>query len=155
MTDRARGWLLVASQFALLAGLVLIPTGQDWAVPRALRIIGNAGRVLGAATIIVGVLHLGRAARVHPAPSATAVLRTDGAYRHVRHPIYTGVLVLAAAIAATAGTVVHLALWAVLVVVLTVKARFEERLLTEAFPDYRAYARRAGRFLPRLRPGAP
>lgn len=151
LTDRTRGWLLVAGQFALLAALLLAPTGQDWQVPPAVEAVGTAGRVLGALTIILGGLQLGRAASIHPAPTHHAVLRRTGAYRHLRHPIYTGVLVLAAGIAATAGAIIHLVLYGGLVALLAVKAQFEERLLTETFPLYPAYARTTGRFLPRLR----
>ena len=154
MSDRARGWVLVVAQLILLAAVVLAPTGGDWSVPDAVRAVGTGGRVLGVLVIVIGALQLGRAASVHPAPTEGAVLRTTGAYRYVRHPIYSGVLLLAAAIAATAGTVVHLVLWAALAGVLTTKARFEERLLAEAFPDYPAYARRTGRFIPPLRPRA-
>lgn len=155
MTDQTRGWLLVTGQLALLAALVFTPTAHDWQVPGVVRGVGTAGRVLGAAAIVAGAVQLGRAARVHPAPASSAVLRTTGLYRHVRHPIYTGVLMLAAAIAATAGTVIHLGMWGALLVLLTVKARFEERLLTETFPTYPAYAQTTGRFLPHLRGSTP
>lgn len=152
MTDRARGWLLVAVQLVLLAGLVLAPTGGSWTAPSALVPIGVAGRIGGAAVIVVGALHLGRGLSVHPAPTATAELRTSGLYRFARHPIYSGVLLLGAAIAATAGSVVHLVLWCGLVALFSVKARFEEGLLADRFPGYLAYAARTGRFLPRLWP---
>ncbi|WP_282597226.1 hypothetical protein [Cryobacterium sp. BB307] len=33
---------------------------------------------------------------------------------------------------------------------LAVKARWEERMLAATHPDYPAYARRVGRFLPRI-----
>jgi protein-S-isoprenylcysteine O-methyltransferase Ste14 len=151
VTDRARGWLLVAAQFVLLGALVLTPTGGGWSTPGPLWAIGTAGRLLGAVIIFVGVLQLGRGVSVHPAPRGVAQLRTTGIYRHVRHPIYSGVLVLGAAIAATAGSVVHLILWCALFAVLTVKVRFEERLLADAFPGYNGYARRTGRFLPKLK----
>ncbi|MBK5222834.1 MAG: hypothetical protein JJE52_08165 [Acidimicrobiia bacterium] len=101
MTDRRRGWLLVGAQFALLALLVLAPTGTAWTVPDGVRLLGTIGRVAGVALIVFGGIRLGVAASVHPAPTTRAVLRTDDAYRHIRHPIYTGVLVVGAAIALT------------------------------------------------------
>jgi protein-S-isoprenylcysteine O-methyltransferase Ste14 len=152
MTDRARGWALVSAQFALLAVLVLAPTGTAWALPAPVEALGTAGRVVGGAAILIGAAQLGLAASVHPAPTDTATLRTDGAYRFVRHPIYTGVLVLGAAIALTGCSLLHLAAWAALLGVLVVKARFEERLLVARFPGYPDYARRTGRFLPRRFP---
>jgi len=148
VSDRIRGWFLVAGQFGLLAALVLAPTGDDWDVPSWLRTIGTAGRIAGAAAIVLGAIQLGTSLSAHPAPPRDATLRTTGAYRYARHPIYTGVLVLAAAIAATAGSVLHAVLWAVLLALLTVKARFEERLLRQRFPGYPAYRASTRRFLP-------
>lgn len=147
MTDRGLGWLLVSAQFALLGVLVLSPTGTAWPLPDVARTVGTVGRIAGAAAIVLGGLRLGLAASVHPAPTAHAVLRTDGPYRYARHPIYTGVLVLAAALALTGRSVVHIAAWAALLGVLTIKARFEERLLVDRFAAYPAYAARTRRFL--------
>jgi protein-S-isoprenylcysteine O-methyltransferase Ste14 len=146
------GWLLVATQAILLSLLVVGPGDGAWTVPRPLRLAGNVLRVAGAAAIILGALRLGRSASMHPAPTSGAVLRTDGAYRLVRHPIYSGVLLLALGIASTAGSVVALVIFAVLVGVLSVKARFEESLLQRRFPGYLAYARATPRFVPRGTP---
>lgn len=146
--DRTRGWLLVGAQMALLGLLVGWPTGDLWPLPAALRTVGTLGRVVGALAILIGAIRLGWAASVHPAPTASARLRTDGPYRFVRHPIYSGVLVLAGAMALTGRSVAHLGAWAALLAVLSVKARFEERLLAARFEGYRAYAARTGRFLP-------
>lgn len=146
MTDRLRGSLLVAAQFALLA--VLVPTGTTWAVPDVARLAGTVGRTTGAALIVLGGIRLGAAASVHPAPTTEARLRTDGAYRYARHPIYTGVLVLGAAIALTARSPSHLVAWAALPGVLSLRSRFEDGLLTERFPDYPAYMPQTRRFVP-------
>lgn len=148
MTDRLRGWLLVSAQFALLAVLAFAPTGTAWSLPDAARSLGTVGRVAGAVAIVIGALRLGVAASVHPAPTTKAVLRTDGAYLYARHPIYTGVLLLGAAMALTGRSLLHVAAWAALLGVLTIKSRFEERLLSERFPDYGIYASRTRRFLP-------
>lgn len=148
MTDRWRGWLLVSAQFVLLAILVLTPTATAWPLPAVARAVGTIGRIAGAAAIVFGAVRLGVGASVHPAPTASATLRTDGAYRYARHPIYTGVLMLGAAMVLTGRSMVHLAAWAALLGVLAVKARFEERLLTERFPDYPTYAAMTRRFLP-------
>jgi protein-S-isoprenylcysteine O-methyltransferase Ste14 len=149
MTDRFQGWVLVATQLALLGILALAPTGTAWPLPDVVRMLGTIGRIVGAAAIVIGGLRLGLAASVHPAPTAAATLRTDGPYRYVRHPIYTGVLTLGAALGLAGRSPIHVAAWVSLLGVLTVKARFEERLLTDRFGGYPAYAARTGRFLPR------
>lgn len=104
--------------------------------------------MVGIAAIVLGIVRLGRRARVHPAPGAAAVLRTDGPYRFVRHPIYSGVLVWAAGTAFSTASLVGVAAFAALTVTLNAKARLEERLLVQRFPDYADYARRTPRFVP-------
>jgi protein-S-isoprenylcysteine O-methyltransferase Ste14 len=78
-------------------------------------------------------------------------LVTHGPYRYIRHPLYTtGVLAFLAIALLTA-------MWWVLVVVvpgvifIVLRTPKEEARLIETFGDaYRAYARRTGRFLPKL-----
>jgi protein-S-isoprenylcysteine O-methyltransferase Ste14 len=143
--------MLVAAQGLLLAILVFGPSGHAWTVPRPLRTAGQVLRWVGLAVVIIGAVRLGRAASVLPEPTSGAVLRTDGPYRLVRHPIYSGVLLFAAGIAATAGSVLAVLAFGALIVLLSVKARFEERLLTQRFAGYPAYARVTPRFVPGLR----
>jgi protein-S-isoprenylcysteine O-methyltransferase Ste14 len=143
---------LVGLQFILLAIIVVSPAGGVWVVPGPLRTSGTVMRVVGAAAIAAGALRLGRGLSVHPIPTGAAVLRTDGPYRFVRHPIYTGVLILATGITATSGSAAAVAALAGLAVLLNVKARFEEHLLRRRFPGYSAYADRTPRFVPSFRP---
>lgn len=149
-SDRATGWLLVAAQFLLLAALVFLANGGAWGVPPWLRASGTVLRGLGVAAIAWGGLQLGRAASVHPEPTGAAVLRVDGAYRWVRHPIYAGVLVLGVSIAATSASAAKVLVALALTMVLNAKARSEERLLACRFPAYPDYAARTPRFVPRL-----
>ncbi|HUW02600.1 MAG TPA: isoprenylcysteine carboxylmethyltransferase family protein [Acidimicrobiales bacterium] len=148
MSDAVRGWLFVAAQAALLAVLVFAPGGDDWVVSGWMRAVGTIGRLGGAAFIVIGGVRLGVGASVHPEPTSRAILRTTGPYRFVRHPIYSGVLALAAAIALTSGSWAHVAAFVALVIVLAVKARFEERLLVRRFEGYATYAAGTGRFVP-------
>lgn len=76
-----------------------------------------------------------------------------GPYRLVRHPIYTGFIAASWALAGLVAAPAALIGAAVLTVVMTVKARTEERLLRREIgrEDYDAYARRT----PMLVPFAP
>ncbi len=150
MNDTARGWLFVGAQALLLGVLVFGPSGDDWTVDGWVRTLGTIGRIAGGALIVIGIARLGLAASVHPAPPDRAALRTTGPYRFARHPIYSGVLALAAAIALTSGSWLQVAALVALVAVLATKARFEEKLLVERFDGYADYARRTGRFVPGL-----
>ena len=148
---RLLGWMLVGGQAVLLVVLVFGPSGHAWKVPSPLRTAGQVMRWVGLAAVVIGALRLGRAASVHPEPTSRAALRTGGPYRFVRHPIYSGVLLFAAGIAATAGSVLAVLAFGALVGLLSLKARFEERLLARRFAGYAEYARVTPRFVPGLR----
>ena len=138
----------MSGQFALLA--VLLTAAWDGATARGLQVSGGLAVVAGLAIMVAASRRLGRELRTHPAPSSTAVLRVDGAYRFVRHPIYAGLLLMAAGLAAVAGAILAAVAFAALLALLSLKARFEERLLEDRFPGYRDYARRTPRFVPHL-----
>jgi len=150
VTDARLGWLFVTGQFILL-GALLVEVGGAEETSSLRWVLGVLAAVGGGAIAIMGSRQLGRELRTHPAPSDRAVLRDDGPYRFVRHPIYAGLLLLAVGLVMVAGTVLAAATFLALFALLSFKARFEERLLAERFSGYREYARRTPRFVPRLR----
>lgn len=148
MDRRTIGWLLVAAQAVLIVALVLLPSGDAWPTPAWLEVTGLAMGGLGAVWAIVAALRLGERLTPTPVPRDGGQLRTDGPYAHVRHPIYTGVLLIVVGITLRSGSALVLALGLATIVFFHAKARFEEGLLAERFPEYRTYAARTPRFLP-------
>jgi protein-S-isoprenylcysteine O-methyltransferase Ste14 len=146
--SRARAWGLVVGQFALIIALIVVPAGSLWERSVAVWVVAS---VLFVTAGVVGVLagtRLGSNLTPNPIPKPEGTLETGGLYRSVRHPIYTAVLALALGLTALAASWAHLAIFLILVMLLGTKARAEERLLRERFPDYREYQARAGRFIP-------
>jgi protein-S-isoprenylcysteine O-methyltransferase Ste14 len=146
--DRGRiGWLLVIAQFALLIILVLLP----WRTTSAPAVI--AGLVLIAAGGVLGLaagLHLGRALTPTPVPVVGAGLRTDGVYRFVRHPIYSGVLIGVLGFLVAVGSVSSWICGGVILVFFLLKSRWEDRLLHEQYgDDWRQWAAATGKLVPR------
>ena len=147
-----RGTLLVAAQAVCLVVVWLWPGAPVWSVPTVVVAACWAAIALALLLGLAGAGLLGRSLRVHPAPPDRAVLRTGGAYRFVRHPIYAAVLVGSLAGAVLAGRPEPLVGWVGLALVLHVKAGYEERLLRERFGEaYDIYASRVPRLLPRWR----
>lgn len=140
---------LVGGQFALLGALVLLPVRQDWPVPEWLQVAALAGMALGLVIMLVGGTALGRGLTAVPLPNRHARLRTGGLYRWVRHPIYTGLLLLAGSVAVRSASVPRLGVFLVLLALITVKARWEEGHLARRFSGYPAYAAITPRFVPR------
>jgi protein-S-isoprenylcysteine O-methyltransferase Ste14 len=144
--------LLVTGQFVLIGILVLLPNRHDWPVPAALTVACSIAAIVGLVVMVIGATGLGRGLTATPLPNAHAQLRTGGLYRFVRHPIYSGLLLMMASFTVASGSVLRLLTLGVLVLLLTVKARWEEKRLTQRFPGYAGYAARTPRFVPiRLR----
>ena len=149
MKTGAVGWLLVVLQFLLLLVLILLP----WRSPSALSLaVGLVLVIAGALLGLVAGRRLGRALTPTPVPIAGAGLRTDGAYRFVRHPIYSAVLLMVTGYVVAIGSVWTAAGAVVLLVFFMLKSRWEDGLLRAAYGDeWTAWAARTGALVPRLR----
>jgi protein-S-isoprenylcysteine O-methyltransferase Ste14 len=143
-----RGSLLVGAQVVFVSALAW-PGPPHWRLPRPVRVGAGLAVGGGSAVAAAGTLRLGRQLSALPAPPGDAVLRTDGAYGVVRHPIYAGLLVAATGWAVHRARPEPLIAAGLLSVVLHVKAGYEERLLREHFgAAYDAYSARVPRLLP-------
>lgn len=147
-TDTRTAWLLVAMQLVLIALIVLLGGSNAWSVPNWLDRLTWAGVLLGFVVMVLGATRLGRGLTAAPLPNAHAQLQTGGLYRYVRHPIYSGLLLFAIAHTLASGSYVQVALCLALIVLIAVKAGWEERRLAARFPDYTDYCAQTPRFVP-------
>lgn len=75
----------------------------------------------------------------------------SGPYAHVRHPIYSGILLGLIGTALAVGNWRAVITFAVILIVLILKARAEEKLLTEQLGDsYVEYKKRTGMLVPNI-----
>jgi len=137
------GRLLVAAQFALIGWLIWPLSAQAWSPP-ALALLACA-LVLGAWTL---AYNRPGNFNIRPEPKKSGRLVTGGPYRFVRNPMYSAVLLFAAAEVVAYRDLWKIACWLALALVLLAKAMLEERGLRALFPGYAAYARRVRRFIP-------
>lgn len=138
----------VTIQFTLF-GVYLLPISvYDLVVPFALRITGLGLFLVGAVVIILALLALNRHLSAFPTPKADGELIESSVYKRVRHPIYTGILLGTLGMALYSESVVRLLIFAALLLLFTLKARYEEQLLLGKYPGYAAYMTRTGMFLP-------
>lgn len=149
-SERIIGWAAVAAQFGAIAGIVLSP-GDPGSVPAWVPSVGWVLVGAGAVVMVAAFGNLGSALTPTPVPIEGAGLRTSGLYSRVRHPIYTGLLLLAAGLVLRSPGGWPVFWFLVLAILLTAKAIWEERMLTAAYPAYAQYLSRTGRFVPRLR----
>lgn len=132
---------------------LLDPAWMAWsavAIPAWLRWAGIAPVLGGALAIIQSQRHLGRNITISISTKSEHALVTTGPYGRVRHPMYSGGMV------ESVGVSLLMANWFVAVSaglfwgLIALRTPLEEQKLIEKFgEDYREYARRVGRFLPR------
>lgn len=145
------GLALVGAQIAAVAG-VFWPGEHRWRLPPAVTVGAASSMVGGAVLAAAGAVRLGPSLRALPTPPDRSVLRTDGAYGVVRHPIYAGLLASSTGAAILRARPEPLAAVAVLAAVLHLKAGYEERLLRLRFgAAYEEYAEQVPRLVPRIR----
>ena len=83
-----------------------------------------------------------------PDPRQGNTLSQRGIYRFLRHPMYTAVLLCGAAVSIAAPSLARWFALGVCAVVLVLKVRYEEALLTARHPDYPERMRRVARLVP-------
>lgn len=106
--------------------------------------------LLGGASAVAAVFTLGSNLSPLPHPKAGTTLVTSGPYRLVRHPIYSGVLLMSLGWALVNASSLTLFYGALLTLLFDRKARREERALQAALPEYADYQKRSKRLLPFL-----
>lgn len=104
--------------------------------PGALTWLGAPLQAFGLALSTAALLSIGRSIAVVPANRG---IRTGGAFRVVRHPIYAAYTLTFVGYVLCEPTVRNAAVGATTLVLLAVRAVFEERFLMRE-PQYRAYA---------------
>lgn len=143
--NKAAGWEpKVSALLGLTLGNVLLLL--DRSTPSPMLDIASAALLLaGNYLCMVVLLHLGRSISIM---AEARKLVTSGPYRVIRHPLYLAEQV------AIVGIFLQFMSWQaalVLVVHFFFQIRRmlnEERILTESFPEYRAYASRTARLIP-------
>jgi protein-S-isoprenylcysteine O-methyltransferase Ste14 len=142
-----------ASKIAILLGIVaqtvapvILPIRDD---SDALRMSGVVIFLLGLAVAVIGRLHLGENWLDIEAAGVKTKQQTvsQGIYRYIRHPIYTGDLFLLAGLELALNSWLFLMVFP-LAIVVTRQAIREEQKLAETLAGYDEYCRRTHRFIP-------
>jgi protein-S-isoprenylcysteine O-methyltransferase Ste14 len=139
---RGGGWVLI--QLVLMVAVLVVgllapgwPDDARW----PLKVVAILLVASGALVLVAAGRALGSGLTPYPRPPSAGELVESGPYGVVRHPIYSGGILIAAGIA------IALSPWAlvasaVLAVFWALKASLEERLLRERYPGYAEYSER-------------
>ena len=146
-------WYVVVQ--VILMGLVVLgprtwPGLSTWTFPYTQ--IGSIGGGLlllrGSCLLVAGIFRLGSNLTAMPYPKTQATLVETGPYRLVRHPMYSGTILMALGWAGAVHSWLTLGYALVLLLFFDIKSRREERWLKEKFSGYAAYQRRVHKLIP-------
>jgi protein-S-isoprenylcysteine O-methyltransferase Ste14 len=132
---------------------------QRWAVSAirystACRWLGLAAMTGGLAVCFVAVTHMGTSWRIGIDREAPGSLVSGGVYQRVRHPIYSGMLLVVSGVALVTGDLISIAVAGAAWAGIPLQARLEEEFLISRHGDeYAKYKERTGRFWPVGRKG--
>jgi protein-S-isoprenylcysteine O-methyltransferase Ste14 len=154
LLTNARGEWYVILQFLLFALIALgprnLPGTGGWSAPwNTLGIIlgllfGFIGGLLG----LAGLFSLGTNITAVPHPKDDAQLVQSGAYRLVRHPIYSGIILAGIGFAFIVNGTLTFLYVLILFIFFDIKSRREEKWLARKFTDYAAYQKRVKKLIP-------
>jgi protein-S-isoprenylcysteine O-methyltransferase Ste14 len=150
--QRGEGYVVV--QIILIALVLLGP--RNWpglpawpaAATRIALPAGIALMVLGLGLIVWGIVALGPNLAAVPRPKQGAILVEGGPYRVVRHPMYTGAILIAFGWALAVAGSLSLVYAGMVVGFLAIKTAREERWLREELTGYVDYEHRVRRLIP-------
>lgn len=154
-TARVSGALFAAAVVVGTAGVTLAAlsvTGLwDALEGTVMLVVGVAVFAAGCVLTLASQSAMGTSWRIGVDPNERTELVTDGPFGWARNPIFTGMVIAAVGLSLMAPTMLTLVALLLLVVAVEVQVRsVEEPYLRTAMPDWGAYGRRVGRFVPRL-----
>lgn len=141
--SRSTNWAWLLSQLVLLGAVFVAGWFRPGEVGSWLRhpSLGLFLMLFSAVIGLAGCLTLSSSLSAFPEPREKK-LATQGLYRWVRHPMYSGLLVLALGWAIHTGSVTALAASVPLWWFLKRKAAFEDSMLAQVYPEHARYASR-------------
>jgi protein-S-isoprenylcysteine O-methyltransferase Ste14 len=144
-----KGHIFVGIQFALIFSIIFSPSGNE--LFNLQRELGWFLVILGSFGILVSMKQLGSALTALPESKPGASLVTEGLYKFVRHPIYSFLILLTAGITLEKSSLVALAFFSLLILLLQLKYRYEDRLLRLKWLEAEQYQENTPALFPRLR----
>lgn len=143
-------YIYVAIQLILFVIYIIPTTALRFSTYEILKNIGLITLILGVLIGIISLLQLNKNLSPFPTPVSGSELIRGGAYKYIRHPIYTGILFALFGYGLHIGSGYKLIITSALLILFFFKSKYEEKKLTSIFIDYPIYKKRTGRFLPKL-----
>jgi protein-S-isoprenylcysteine O-methyltransferase Ste14 len=149
---RPIGFLVLLGLFAIY---IIEPPGSDWLFLPLPAWVGWMGALLSASSIVLlAWVHrtLGSQWSTTLQFKEKHALVTSGPYAYIRHPMYTALILTFLGLSLVSALWPFMALLAILILFFVRIVEREESMMVEQFgEEYRAYMKRTGRYLPKVR----
>ncbi|KAA3660122.1 MAG: isoprenylcysteine carboxylmethyltransferase family protein [Chloroflexi bacterium] len=149
---RGEGYVII--QF-MLFGIVFFapkswPGWPAWMPPWSIMgiVIGLLLGGVGGLLILAGLMSLGGNLTAVPRPIENGKMVRSGAYKLVRHPIYSGIIIGAVGYALLQNGIFTLGYALILFFFFDIKSRREEQWLCEKYADYPVYQQQVKKLIP-------
>lgn len=103
--------------------------------------------IIGFLIIVIAILQLNKNLSPFPTPKSNSELIQTGLYKYMRHPIYTGILIMFFSYALYVNSSFKLIIAFILFILFYFKSSYEEERLQKIFPKYQLYKKSTRRFL--------
>lgn len=150
MSLQLKDFVYVIIQFILFGIFLLNYNLIEFELPVYLKATSIIITILGVMILALSILQLNKNLSPFPTPKSNSELITTGLYKHIRHPIYTGILVMFLGYSVYSTSVFKLLVTLLLFILFIIKSTYEEKKLCLKFDAYRTYSKATGRFFPKL-----
>ena len=151
MRIKTKDIVYVSIQFILFAGYPFEVKKLRFDLPDFMDFILLPIIAAGIAIIVVSILQLNKNLSPFPTPKENSALITTGLFSKIRHPIYSGILLLVFSFALYQNSGDKILISSLLLILFYFKTGYEEKQLSLKFPEYKNYKKAAGRFFPKIK----
>ena len=151
MKTKIKDIVYVGIQFFLFAGYLFEMKKLRFELPEFIQFILLPFIVAGIAIIFISLFQLNKNLSPFPSPKENSELVTTGLFSKMRHPIYSGILLLAFSLALYQNSGFKILISFVLSILFYFKTGYEEKQLSLKFPEYKNYKMNTNRFFPKIK----
>lgn len=150
MSNAIKDRIFVVLQIILFFVFILNLNFGDFEVSKIIQLFCIVVGAIGFIIIIISIFQLRRGISPFPTPTKNATLITVGLFKYMRHPIYSGIILLFLSAGIYHGSVFKILISFLIFGLLYLKSIHEEKLLLMRFKEYHIYKDKTGRFFPKM-----
>lgn len=150
MKLKAKDFLFVGVQFVLFIAYIFTPNIINISTYKVVSYVGLFIAIIGFFITLIALLQLNTNLSPFPTPKSNSSLITNGIYKFIRHPIYTGIILITFGYGLHTDSLYRMIISMLLYILFYFKSSYEEERLKITFSDYDSYKTKSGRFFPKL-----